>query len=147
MFEVAILSSLNYSPQVSASGEESSFWLWSCASLKAQLFAVLRAWTTDAERGWDQSVYMCVEKHSRGYGRKLALAKIRSRHREHASLRNANAPPALNARLALQAPRRMGACEFQRSSITCLRVPGANSWSWLRELRVNRGLGLSYCEC
>ena len=144
MFEVAILTSSNYSPQVSASGEESSFWLRSCKFEGPAFRCLARVVVNDAERGWDPSVYICVEKHSRGCGRKLA--KIRNRHREHASLRNANAPPALNARLALQAPRRMGACFFC-SSITCLRVPGANSWSWLRELRVNRGLGLSYCEC
>ena len=50
-------------------------------------------------------------------------------------------PPVLNARLGLQAPRRMGACEFLRSSITCLMVPRARIIGYGFERCVSRLAG------
>ena len=138
MFVVAILSSLNYSPQVSASGEDSSFGLRSRASLKAQHFAVLHAWTSTMPSEGGIKVSTFVWRSTRG----VAVESFAPCQDPESKSRACKAskckchPPVLNARLGLQAPRRMGACEFLRSSITCLMVPGANSWQWLRELRV-----------
>jgi len=49
---------------------------------------------TDAERGWDPSVYMCVEEHSWSCGRKLAPCQdSESASRECKTLRRKCPPP------------------------------------------------------
>ena len=114
-------------------------WLRSCASLKARLFAVLHAWTSPMPSEGGIRAFTCVSRSTRGVAvESLHPAKIQSRHRENARLRNASAPliprgrQRCRARVGSERPHlcaeafaglRSQACTLSRFGIEIARMP------------------------
>ena len=79
----------------------------------------------DAERGWDQSVYICVEQSSRVCCRNLHPAKPHNVHRENARLRYASPPRPRNADCSTRCNCSSSkAFAFQLDASDALRIRG-----------------------